>query len=171
MVGSEWEENISIGSLDWSISPSSVSAALSPPLPVSVSAPISSSASSAPPVTAPATTSPSLLLHLVLSEVNILYWIKTQNSRFCYFEVRGIPNSVISPSLPSVQFTPQLPADWFEMHEVAEPRSGALSGLVLATTRLAEVRHRGQLGVYWPASKPTVVEVTAGFLGVLKTEI
>ena len=89
----------------------------------------------------------------------------------CYLEVRSIPDSVVSLALPSIQFTPQLPADWFEMHEVAEARSGALAGLVLATARLAEVRHRGQLGVYWPASKPTVVEVTAGFLGVLKTEI
>ena len=39
---------------------------------------------------------------------------------FCYLEVRSIPNSVISLALPPVEFPAELPADWFEMHEVAE---------------------------------------------------
>ena len=53
-----------------SVPASPVSAPLPPPLPVSVSTPVSASSAS-PPVAAPAPTSLSLLLHFVLSEVNI----------------------------------------------------------------------------------------------------
>ena len=89
-----------------------------------------------------------------------------------YLQVWLIPPvPVVSPAVSAVEFSSQLAADGFEVHEVAEARPGALPGLVLAAARLAEVCYRGQLGVYWPSSKPAVVEVTAGFLGVLKTEI
>ena len=92
------------------------------------------------------------------------------NLRSGHLEIRSIPDSVISLALPSIQFPTKLPADRFEMHEVAEARSGALPSLVLTTTGLAEVCHGGQLSVYRPSSKPTIVEVTAGFLSVLKEE-
>lgn len=61
----------------------------------------------------------------------------------------------------------QLPGDWFQVHEVAESGTSALSHLVLATARLAEVRHRTQLGVDWTATEPPVIQVCHCSLGVL----
>ena len=85
-----------------------------------------------------------------------------------YLQVHRVTGPVVSLALPAVEFSTELPADGLEMHEVTESRSRALPGLVLATARLAEVRHGRQLGVYRPPSEPAIVQVTARLLGVLR---
>ena len=75
-----------------------------------------------------------------------------------YLQVWLIPPvPVVSPAVSAVEFSSQLAADGFEVHEVAEARPGAFPGLVLAAARLTEVSHRGQLSVDRATSKPAVV--------------
>lgn len=52
------------------------------------------------------------------------------------------------------------------MHEVTEATARALSHLVLAAARLAEVCHRGQFRVHRPAAEPAVIQIIDGFLGI-----
>lgn len=53
------------------------------------------------------------------------------------------------------------------MHEIAEPRSSALTHLILSTTGLSEVSDRWQFGVNRPATEPSIVQVIYGLFCVL----
>jgi len=52
-----------------------------------------------------------------------------------------------------------------KMHKVAKTTAVAFSIFVLPATRLTEVGDWGELGIQWPASVPTIVEIVNGSLG------
>jgi len=111
------------------------------PVPRPISAPI--------PGSAPPTTTP-FSLQLIL-EVNL----------------RSAVPIVPSAHAPAVQLVTQLPTDRLQMHKVAESRPGAFSSLVLPAASLAEIGDGGQLSIDRSSSKPSIVEVVDGLVGIL----
>lgn len=67
----------------------------------------------------------------------------------------------------TIQFTAQLTRDGLQVHEVAEPSSGALPHLVLTAAGFTEVSHRSELSVDWSSVEPAVVQVTHRLVGIL----
>lgn len=60
----------------------------------------------------------------------------------------------------------QFPGNRFQVHEIAETRPSALSHLILAAAGFTEVCDWAQFRINRTASKPAVVQVVDGSLGV-----
>ena len=127
-------------------------------------------------VSASAAVSSPLLVNLVLKRTQlhkssldlITLNIETDLEVWLPFPV-PIISAATSIAVSPVEFSSQLATDGFEMHEVAEARSGALPGLILAATGLSEICHGCELCVDWATSKPAIVEISTGFQSVLKS--